>query len=143
MSGYESLLKVVDILAAVDHSPNEIAERAAPKIAEALEEQYALGQDPYGAPWASLQPSTLKKHGPPPLTDSGDMKSGTDAVSAGPQIIATAPEPADYHQGGTRSMPARPILPNENQGLPSSWEKALKEAASEVEATMQRRINAA
>lgn len=140
---FERLVAVADILVQVEHAPELVAEKAAPKIAAALEEQFALGLDPYGTPWAPLAPSTLKKHGPPPLTDSGEMRDHTDAVSAGPNIIATSPEPAEFHQSGTHRMPAREILPNENEGLPQSWHAAIDEAKAEVEKEIKDQVAAA
>jgi hypothetical protein len=144
---YEQLMKVANVIRSVKHAPELVAEKAAPKIAELIEAQYRNGLDPYGVPWAGLRPSTLERHGPPPLTDSGDMRAASDAVSAGTQIIATAPSPAEFHQGGaqfkTHHMPARPILPNDMDGLPRSWELAIEVAEQEIEAEIQAQINAA
>lgn len=140
---YERLMQMCDALAVIEHSPEAVAQKAAPKVSAAIEEQFALGLDPYGAPWAPLADSTLKKHGPPPLTDTGEMRGETGAVAAGKTIVASSPEPADFHQHGTRTMPARPVLPSEQQGLPQSWERAIKDAQAEVEAEIQKRVNAA
>lgn len=137
-------MRAVNAIATVERAPEIVAQKAAPRIAAALEEQYELGLDPYGAPWAPLAASTLKRHGPPPLTDTGAMRRSTDAVSAGAQIIATAQEPAEFHQGGTsQGLPARPILPNANHGLPQTWETALLDAGAEIEAEIQKAVNAA
>jgi hypothetical protein len=143
MSTYERLMKVVNATRRVKQLPELVAQRAAPKIADLVESEYANGQDPYGVPWAPLAPATLKTHGPPPLTDSGAMRTGTNVVSAGPQIIATAPDPAGYHQSGTGRMPARPILPNDADGIPQSWERALAQAEIEIESEIQAQINSA
>jgi phage virion morphogenesis protein len=144
---FERLSAVADLVAQVGRAPELVAQRAAPKIAEKIEEQFALGLDPYGAPWTPLAESTKKKHGAPPLTDTGEMRAHTDAVSAGPNIIATSDTPAEFHQHGshyaTHNMPARPILPNEAQGLPQTWEHAIQEASAEIEKEIGEQVSAA
>lgn len=142
-SPYEQLQRVIDAIHVVEHAPELVAERAAPKIADILEAQFELGLDPYGVPWAPLARSTLKKHGPPPLTDSHEMRDHTDAVSAGNQIIATSPDPSQFHQHGTARIPARPILPTEQGGLPYAWEIAILQAEAELEEEIQALVDAA
>lgn len=135
---FERLNAIADILVQVVRAPELVAEKAAPKIAEKMEEQAELGLDPYGARWAPLADGSASY-----LYDSGDMREGTDAVSAGATIIATAPSPAEFHQHGTHRMPARPVLPNEEQGLPQSWQEAIDEAKAEVEKEIRDQVDAA
>lgn len=137
-SPYEQMMAIADVVRRVGQMPELVAERAAPKIADLLEQQAESGTDPYGVPWAPLRDGTRSY-----LYDSGAMREGTDAVSAGTQIIASSPTPAEFHQGGTRRMPARPVLPNDGSGLPLSWELAIEQAERELEAEIQAQIDAA
>jgi hypothetical protein len=113
--------------------PSQAARAAAADIAGLIEQQYADGTDPYGDAWADLAESTIAKgRTPPPLTDSGVMRAGTDvAPSAGAGITITlGADYAIYHQGGTGSMPARPILPDHD--LPEAWRDMIANAVAEA-----------
>jgi hypothetical protein len=100
--------------------------------------QFRQGRDPYGTPWAPLKPSTLRKHGPPPLTDSGAGRDGTTAVAlasnrAGIHLRLGAAylyfAQVGFRAGRTKVKP-RPVFPT--RGLPASWREILKASARQA-----------
>ena len=122
--------------------PRRAAVIAAPKLTALIRKQFREGRDPYGRAWADLKPSTLQKHGPPPLTDSGQLRDGTEAVAmranyAGIRLTLGA-RYGYFHQVGFRvghiRVPARRIFPQ--HGLPAPWRQVLvaacKQAAREA-----------
>lgn len=127
--------RVVEELAYV---PRRLAVDAAPEIDRLIQTQFRVGVDPYGNRWAPLRPATLRKHGPPPLTDRGNLSSHTVARPtpggrAGITIRIGRPYGA-FHQigfrvGKTRVKPRR-ILPN--RGMPASWREILNRKAREL-----------
>jgi hypothetical protein len=119
---------------------DELALEGSIEIFEAIDSLFTLGSDPYGKPWAQLAPATLAKgRAMPPLTDTGRMRESLRVNVGVRSIVATVDDPAGYHQEGTRYMPARPILPNDAQGLPDAWRAALSEAAQRILAAKERR----
>jgi Phage virion morphogenesis family len=123
--------RVVEELALL---PRKLAARAAPKLTVELQSQYARGVDPYGRPWAALSARTLRKHGPPPLTDTGRMRDGTRATAGRSGIVLNVPRPGAFHQVGFhvhgKRVPARRILPY--QGMPAKWRAILTQCAREI-----------
>jgi hypothetical protein len=118
--------------------PRRLAVAAAPDITRAIAAQFRDGVDPYGKPWAPLKPSTLQKHGPPPLTYTGELKGGTKAEPmTGMRVGLTIRIGARYgafHQVGFRvgrtKVKPRKILPN--RGMPASWRVILTRHAREL-----------
>lgn len=109
-----------------------VAELAAPVIESAIESEFANGRDPYGSPWAPLEPNTIAKgRHAPPLTDTGLFRNRTTVraqVDGQPGIVVSMPEqPGAFHQLGTRHMAARPVLPY--RGIPRMWSDALRRAS--------------
>ena len=129
--------KTVDLLGRLPHN---LAVAAAPDITALLRRQFLEGVDPYGRPWAPLKPSTLKQHGPPPLTNKGALRDGTEATPMqGVRIGLTLRVGARYgafHQIGFRvgktKVPPRRVLPN--RGIPAAWRAALDRRARELAA---------
>lgn len=126
------LAETIDALANV---PSRAARPVADAINDLLEEEFEEGKAPNGIAWASLAPRTLKRHGPPPLTHTGEMRDGTVAApTAGKGVAITVPFPGGIHQTGASDgdwhMPARPILPV--NGLPAKWKKAIDKAISDT-----------
>ena len=112
--------------------PKKLAVTAAPLISAELRDQFRTGTDPYGKPWAPLKPSTLKKHGPPPLTDTRKLADGTKAFPSrhGIAIVLGAPYGAFAQTGfrvGRTRVPPRRILPN--RGMPAKWREILTRTA--------------
>lgn len=129
--------RVVDELGQL---PRRIAVAAAPDITRELARQFTTGTDPYGKPWAPLKPSTLRQHGPPPLTYKGKLSGGTAAhPMTGGRLGLTIRIGARYgafHQIGFRvgrtRVPARKILPS--RGMPAAWRAILNRHARELAA---------
>lgn len=131
----EALRRVRRVVDEMGRLPGRLSQAAAPALTDELQRQFAEGRDPYGYPWAPLKPSTLRKHGPPPLTDTRRLRDGTKAVAmrAGIKLIAGAPYGA-FHQLGFRvgrtRVPARRILPN--LGMPRAWREILDRTAKRL-----------
>ena len=118
--------------------PRKLAVACAPEITKLLRAGFRAGTDPYGRAWRRLKPSTLRKHGPPPLTDSGKLADGTRAVvldgnRAGLHIKVGAPYGA-FHQVGFRvgktKVGPRRILPA--FGMPASWRDVFARQAAKL-----------
>jgi hypothetical protein len=107
--------------------PSRVAKRVSADIALSIQDEFDAGTDPYGEDWAELRPSTLKKHGPPPLTDTTAMRGALSVRPArGAGIDISLPRPAGFHQKGTEAMAARKILPT--KGMPDNWEEIIFDA---------------
>lgn len=128
--------RLKETLYRLSEAPRRVAFIAAPLLDVLLKRQFLDGVDPYGRPWAPLKPATLRKHGPPPLTDTGVLRDGTLAkpkAQKGIQVEVGASY-GQFHQTGfvigrTR-VPPRRILPQ--FGMPKAWSDILKQAAREA-----------
>jgi hypothetical protein len=126
---------LADRLGELASVPSRASRGAADRITDLIQGQYATGEDPYGDAWADLSERTLERHGPPPLTDTGDMADGSIAKPAqGAGIEITIPFPGGIHQTGARRgtwrMPKRPILPDGDE-MPPAWDDAIAASARE------------
>lgn len=111
----------------------QIALEASIEIFETIDSEFTLGSDPYGEAWAPLAPATLAKgRAMPPLTDTGAMRESLRVSVSEASIVASLPDPAGYHQDGTRYMPARPVLPDYARGLPDAWRASITDAGQRV-----------
>lgn len=127
------LRQLEDNLHRLSGVPSRVASDGAERIDALIEDQFDAGTDPYGVAWEALAESTLDKgRFPPPLTDTTALRSTRDvSPMAGAGISITFDEGyAGFHQGGTRNMPERMILPND--AFPPTWEAALEEASSDA-----------
>lgn len=113
----------------IARAAKQIAPRVAVAIRGEIEREFATGTDPNGNAWAALAARTLKRHGPPPLTDTGTMRSTVECKAEDGDVrikIEGAASQASYHQGGYtnaltgRFVPARPMLPVDGS-IPASW----------------------
>lgn len=114
------------MLAKLSQVPSRTAAAAAERIEDLIDQQFSDGTDPYGNTWEALATGV-----PSHLTDTTALRSGIEVKPMrGAGVSVTVDEAyAGFHQTGTSSMPARPILPY--AGLPSSWNDALEQAAAE------------
>ncbi len=128
MSGFADL---ADRLAELDDLPSRIVGEVASSINEMIADQFASGSDPYGAPWAPLLPSTVRRKGGDTrvLRRRDSLSSSTIArPSSGAGIEITSVDYGGVHQVGDGSrMVARPVLPDGNE-LPESWQEAIESA---------------
>jgi hypothetical protein len=131
----DGLRRIGDCLAHAESTvAHRVAELAAPGISSLIDSQFDTGTGPAG-PWAPLSPRTLRKHGPPPLTDTGAMRASLRATpgSRGPHGTVTvrfSPRYTRFHQTGTRHMPRRLLVPR--AGLPSAWREVLRRASEQA-----------
>lgn len=124
----KALEKMVETLESLGSIPSQAAPEAAKKIESLIQAQFDAGTDPYGRRWAA------KKDGSPSyLEKSGDLRKGVRVQpTSGAGIAVTVDMPyGEYHQTGTRYMPARKILPDEGD-LPEEWHDAIEEALDET-----------
>jgi hypothetical protein len=84
--------------------------------------QFDTGTDPDGAPWHPLSIRTLMGHGPPPLTDTGDMKRTLGVHVHDTTIEFSMDDPAQFHQRG-HDVGARTKL----NDVPMAWGGQRKE----------------
>jgi hypothetical protein len=138
MQSIASIGRLQQTLNTLARVPRRIAVLAAPQIQERLLDEFRSGANPYGRPWAPLRPSTLRKHGPPPLTDTGALKHGTRAFvmrgnRAGIHIVL-GERYGFFHQVGFRTrgrrVPPRRILPQ--FGIPRTWRAVLDSCAKQA-----------
>ncbi len=138
MQAPSTMGKLMSVLERMAYVPRRVAVIAAPRIARELQVQFRQGRDPYGIPWAPLRPATLRKHGPPPLTDSGAGRDGTVAVAspgsrAGIRLKLGASylyfAQVGFRVGRTKVKPRR-IFPE--RGMPAAWREILKASARQA-----------
>src|SRR5690348_3268759 len=101
MSGFDDL---VSTLAELEDIPSRIASEVSDGINEIIADQFAAGTDPYGAPWAPLLPSTVKrKRGDRRVLRRTDtLSSETRAKpSAGAGVEIDSIDVGQFHQAGT------------------------------------------
>jgi phage gpG-like protein len=124
-AGIDALHTVAKAVRGLARVPSQAAAGAAEEIAALIQQEFDAGRDPYGDAWADLMPATLDKgRSPPPLTDDGDLRDVDVRAQVGAGIAIELGEPyGAFHQIGTRTMKARPILPV--HGLPDTWRRAI------------------
>jgi hypothetical protein len=116
--------------------PSRVSGRIAGEIAELIEEEFAVGTDPYGRAWAPLAQATIDKgREPPPLTETGTMRQSVNVrPMRGAGVAITIDHPAAPHQTGWSGPrgegPARPVLPD-RQELPATYRAAIETAIDE------------
>lgn len=101
-------------------------------VIKLLADQFNKSVDPYGRPWKPVQrmrkrdraakKRETKKHGvarpDKPLVDSGRMRKAATAAVVGDKVIARIPVAySQFHQGGTRHMVARKMVPDAGQSV--------------------------
>ncbi len=131
--------QLADRLSDLASIPSRASRAIANRITGLLDQQFDDGVDPYGAPWQELAAATAERHGPPPLTETGEMREGTYAKPMPGSGIALyggsssrswngTVAVAGIHQTGAHKegwdMPARPILP-QGRALPDEWKSAI------------------
>jgi hypothetical protein len=103
----------------------DIAAEAGPKIQAVARAEYAQGKGPDG------QHAPRKKDGA--LALQRPLSTVTFA-GVGSEIRGSAEDVLRYHQGPiyTAPYPQRKTFPGDGDPLPSSWEDAIEEAATDV-----------
>lgn len=97
-----------------------------------IDNQFRTETDPFGAPWASLKPKTIKsKRGKGQILKvlqatglfraSFSYDAGADFAEIGSNRVTTDGQSLGIlHQLGSGRLPKREILPNAERGLPES-----------------------
>lgn len=131
-AGVAALRSIARSVRALSRVPSQMAKGASADIRRLLFEQFAAQTDAYGAAWAPHAESTIKRWGEHPIGDlTGAMMNIDVSPRAGAGIVVTLGAPwSGFFHGGTRYMPARPILPT--RGLPPSWVAALRGQAEKT-----------
>lgn len=108
--------------------PSRIARPIAEGISAELRKQFEQGSDPYGVPWRTLAPYTIRKKGHDLiLIEHGDLERDTHARPAsGAGVELVSNEIGQFHQTGTERMPARQIFPYRAE-LPIAWQRIIRE----------------
>lgn len=115
----------------------DVAAESVIELRNAVDSEFTLGADPYGANWQPLAESTKRRRpwrDDPPLTDTGKMRGSLQVALAPQSILFSIDGPAEYHQRGGGRLPQRKIFPNEGEPLPDAWAAAIKDALERVSA---------
>jgi Phage virion morphogenesis family len=129
--------RIADSLARLSEVPSRAARSAAVGIAEAIDQQFANGVDPYGVPWAPLKESTIERKGSSDiLIESSRMRDTVKVVpmqGAGISVTFEA-EYAGFAQTGfvvgKTKVPPRKVIPD--GPIPEAWEHALDDSFDEA-----------
>jgi len=107
----------------------EISAALAEESITLVSEGFRGQKDPYGGRWKGRKSGG----GSALLVQTGALRSSfhTSSVSASGFTISSGVAYSVFHQSGTKSMPARMMLPKEND-VPGPWEQAFDEVAEEV-----------
>lgn len=130
--GLDGIYKAQAAILNLPRAMSQATTDAADLLEDVIEQQFDQGHDPYGEPWAPLQPSTLRRgRRPPPLTDEGALR----AVRVDPQqhagiVVAFDEDYAVFHQLGTSRMLQRRLVPDESTFQQSLWYQPIVEAYS-------------
>lgn len=129
-----------------------VAQEAGPALTKLVADEFRASADPYGKAWQPLkrertknrkarlkQQKRLKRSIPfahsqqKPLVDDGDMRNSVYARASGATVAIHIPmKYARFHQTGTHTIPARPMLPDGSRGMPEAWKKKLSDTAAKV-----------
>lgn len=117
-------------LAELASIPSRIAPVVAEGINTELQREFAEGSDAYGRPWKPLLPSTVKRKGGDTRilmrTDALSMETRARPSRSAGVEISSLPF-GQFHQGGTKFMVARKVLPDGGD-LPLSWQRVIESA---------------
>lgn len=109
-----------------DNGAETSSAAAAEAVEKVVEAEYTEGKGPDGKPWAAKADGTASH-----LQKSRAMRSGTQVVPGVKGVSVRVPKPGGFHQGGTKRMDARAIVP-EGEQLPPEWERPVADAVSAV-----------
>ena len=103
----------------------DASEKMAAETLSLIDEGFAQQRDPYGDAWKpTKQPNPI-------LEETGAMRRGWSVlgISSSGFRVGNTTEYAAYHQGGTRYLPIRRMVPLASRGLGPIWGPRLKEIA--------------
>lgn len=136
---FDKLLTLSLVLETIQEVQARASELGAQNVQAQLEHQYETGTDPRGNAWAILAPSTLARgRHDPPLTDTRHMRSASLALKGVKGISVTINRPGKqpavpvFHQFGTVKMPARTLVPEADEDLPTPWKSAVSKGCTDA-----------
>ena len=109
----KSNFRFKETTAAVVSGLGDGLEAAAEEERKNIREKASQGQDATGAPWEPLAESTIRRKGHSKiLFETGDMLGSAYTKKTGPKsaVLGIADEKILWHERGTESIPARPVL---------------------------------
>jgi phage gpG-like protein len=126
---FAGLQAIAGKLAAMPEHLPALAKAIGDEAIDLVKQGFADRTDPYGAQWADkADGSACFLVGP-----TGNLKDGwhTKEISASQVVIGPAVYYGAFHQGGTRKMKARKMVPDDGN-IPATWEATIEEAATEM-----------
>lgn len=102
---------------AVASAPAEEPRAIRPVVEQLIDQSFIFATAPNGHRWASRKAPTGTW---PLLVNGGHMFAGRRVLTGISELLMTLPTPAEFHQGGTRYMVKRQILPSAK--LPAFWQ---------------------
>lgn len=134
LSGADEMIAALQGLEG-DELLDDVAHEMAEVIPGLIRDGFQGAHDPYGTPWAPRR----GRYSWPVLDRSGDMKGSFDVGSNAVGVKVVNPVVySPFHQGGTRFIDARAMLP-QGQDL-GTWEQPLREAADVAFARFAKRV---
>lgn len=118
-----------------------MAQAGGREIKRLIAEEFASGTDPYGKKW----PVPQDGHRPPMIRSRELMRGYHYATVKSPvgwrtQVTNDAAY-SELLQRGTRRMTRRRHLPDQRQGLPARWQRAIEDAKQiDVQAYLEREV---
>ena len=103
----------------------DASEAVASEVRALVAEEFATGKDPSGARW----PARKSGGSWPLLVRSGRTRASVQVAPGAFGATVTIGGAGDYHQRGTRRLPARRILPDART---SAWDARIGEAAAKA-----------
>jgi hypothetical protein len=135
-----ALLQLAEEILKLEEVPRTIVERAVPKLARVIDQEFVSGAGPDGTPWAPLKDGS----GRTPLNRSGRTRAGVRVTAEGRKIKASFPNVMNILQSQSKKPGLRAARPvGWRSELPAHWAAAIQEAADEVKAEVEARIEAA
>ncbi len=113
--------------------PARASVRVAAEIKADILSAWDAGMSPYFQKWEPHKEETIRRHGSHPLLElSGAMRSSLDVRPMGATggVSITIDDPAPFHQGGTKNMAARPMLPFGT--MPAGWKESIRSAVEDT-----------
>lgn len=125
--------KLRKLRAMLERMPENVKRNAVIAVAAEVRTLVAMGfrksVAPDGSKWAPLKERDGK-----PLVDTANLQNSfTTSVDGGRGRIevGTSVAYADFHQTGTKHMPARKMIPDDGE-MPERWARPLREVVNEV-----------
>lgn len=140
----DGLKKMIGVIAARGWI-GELAQRTAAAGMKLVGDEFRKQQDPYGKAWAPLARERTRDRrarlraiakgktprGGKVLHKTGRMENSAGASATGRLVNVVVPvDYAGFHQGGTKAIPQRKILPDAQGGIPSAWQKMLRKESA-------------